>query len=111
MGMAKGKESAPDEVRKDLWFVTDVYLEASVRMVAEQFINEENVVYDDRAHFIARATYVLRQHCPLTYSYYFEHARVEVLPAGTVDVLLEIIREQKPDFLPGGGLIANATPK
>lgn len=91
----------PDGVRKDLWWITDAVLNASFMIVAQQFIHDDEYQPESREAFAERATYILRQLCPITYSYFFQQAKVETLPYGAVEVLLEMIRAQRPLFLGG----------
>lgn len=103
--MNKKEKAVPNaavvNVREDMWMISDSYLSAAFHMVAEQFIADDVTTYVSRNEFIERAEYVLRQHCPIVYSYYFDWAGLKVLPSGSVDVLLEIIRKQRPLFLQG----------
>jgi hypothetical protein len=92
------------ETRADMAYITDVYLTATCHMVASQFICSDTT-YESREDFKAKATYVLRQHCPIAYSYYFEQAGLETLPEGTVGIILNMVKAIKPDFLLGSGLI------
>jgi hypothetical protein len=99
------KTSMPHEVRDDLWWISSEYMTAACHMIAWQFIDSEEPNYTDRDVFVERLTYVMRQHVPILYSYFFTIEGVTTIPMGTVNIILNIIRQHRPMFLPSGGVI------
>lgn len=105
---AKKSEEELLEERRDTWWISAEYLSAAITMVAFQFIDDTETHYgkDDKEKFLDRAEYVLRQHCPVAYSYFMQSVPSErALPEGVAQILLQRIWEQRPDFLggPDGG--------
>jgi len=90
------------EQREDTWWITEKVMTAACITVAEQFVNDENTnTYPDWHSFAARAEYVMRQMCPIVYSYFFQHAKplqASVLPKGTLEIIQAEILRQRPLF-------------
>ena len=99
------QEKKEEQVREDLWWISGEYLSASVNMCAWQFIDDEDAEekYTTPKVFAERLEYVMRQHCPIAYSYFFQqpHNGEFVLPFGTLKIVADIIRTKKPGFLRG----------
>jgi len=95
------RQQQQEITRDDLWWITDEYLTYGCFMVAQQFIHEEGVEYISIDAFVERATYILRQHCPIVYSFIFTHSGAERLPTGTVNIILNMIRQKRPLFMHG----------
>lgn len=101
MNVEDNQNVQPDEVREDIHYITGEYLSAAANMVAWQFI-EDDAEYETKEDFKLRLTHVFRQHCPVAYSYFFQFSPGEdVLPDGTAQIVLDIIRTKKPTFLGG----------
>lgn len=90
------------EVRDDVWWITDEYLTAGCHMVARQFI-EDGKGYTTMHAFIKAVTYAMRQHCPLMYSYFFSKAELTTLPMGTIHIILDLVKKERPLFMMGVG--------
>lgn len=102
--MSEDNTKTVHETREDIWWITDEYLTLGARMIARQFIDDEKNNYTDMEAFKKRVVYVMRQHCPVMYSYFFTEAGLETLPQGAYDIILQIIRAERPLFLGGGAL-------
>lgn len=94
-----------EQTREDLWWISGEYLSAAVNMCAWQFIDDEDAedVYKTPKEFAERLEYVMRQHCPIAYSYFFQQGNSGeyALPYGTIKIVVDIIRTKKPAFLRG----------
>lgn len=97
------EESIVHEVRDDMWWISNAYLGAAMHMVARQFIDEPEVNYLDKDVLVERITYVMRQHCPIVYSYFFSIEGLTILPFGTVKIIIDLVRAERPLFFLGDG--------
>jgi len=99
----KDQEQEPAEVIEETSYISGEYLSAAVQMVAWQFIDEpEHEAPADLNIFADKAGRLMRQHCPIAYSYFFQNMGGELaLPLGTLDIILTEVRKQRPMFLGG----------
>lgn len=87
------------ETRQDTWWITEEYLSLACHLVASQFIEEDDKPeYPSFTAFAERAAYLMRNHCPIAYSYFFQAGGTEVLPSGTLSIILDIIIKKRPLF-------------
>lgn len=89
------------ETRQDLWWITDDYLAAALHMVARQFIEDEETSYTFLETYEERVAYVLRQHCPIVYSYFFQNSPSKTIPHGTIKIVTDLVKKERPLFLEG----------
>ena len=91
------------EVIEETSYISGEYLSAAVQMVAWQFIDApEHEAPADLNIFADKAGRMMRQHCPIAYSYFFQNMGGELaLPLGTLDIILTEIRKQRPMYLGG----------
>lgn len=92
-----------DEVRDETHWITGEYLSAACNMVARQYIDgDKHYPADALQAFTEDAAYKLKQHTPLAYAYFFQNYNGDnVIPPGTVDIILDYIRKEVPTFLGG----------
>lgn len=87
--------------RTDTWWISNEYLTLAANMVALQLIAGEEK-FANWEEFEERVTYVLRQNCPVAYSYLFDkHVGVGAIPAGFANVVRHITKERYADVIPG----------
>lgn len=101
-GLGDFRESEEGLIRDDLWWITEKYMSLACTIVAEQFIQEENPTYANAGVLTERINYVMRTHCPIIYGYFFDRTGNDVLPAGTVAIIIEMIKAERPLFSVGG---------
>lgn len=92
-----------DSVREDVSWISGEYLSFACCMVARQYLDGE-VEYEagDEEKFAEDAAYKMRQHTPIAYSYFFQnYGGDRPLPPGTLDIILDYVRNEKPTFLGG----------
>lgn len=100
-------DKQPNAVRQDNWWITNEYLTAGAHMVASQFIEEpESITYDNVEKFRERVNYVTRQHCPIMYSFFFTETPAKTLPEGFLDIIMQLVRVERPLFMLGVETIA-----
>lgn len=104
--MDKTPEVKADSVREDVSWISGEYLTHACHLLALQITdgNEEDKAWtaDDMPEFKERMTYLMRQHAPIAYAYFFDVSKGEdIIPQGTIDVIIEIIRRQIPEFIGG----------
>jgi hypothetical protein len=91
------------DVRVDTNWITGEYLSAACRMVARQYI-DGNIMYvkGEESKFAENAAYLLRQHAPIAYAYFFQNYTGDnPIPQGTMDIIVGYIRQENPEFLGG----------
>ncbi|MNU55822.1 hypothetical protein D3C71_449070 [compost metagenome] len=101
-GLGDFRESEKGLIRDDLWWVTEKYMSLACAIVAEQFIQEQNPEYANAGVLVERINYVMRTHCPIIYGYFFDRTGNDVLPAGTIAIIIELIKAERPLFAVGG---------
>jgi len=89
------------EERNDVLYINNEYLTMALYMVAQQFICDPMVGFTRLEDYRERCTYLLRQHCPMAYAYFFEQARLDVLPMGSLMIILDTVRQHNPFFMRG----------
>lgn len=97
------KQVQADEERNVTWHISPEYLTHAAYIVATQFLAEKADMWTERTQFNIDADFLMKEHCPVAYAYYFQFAQNDttVLPTGTTDIILEIIRRTNPTFLGG----------
>jgi hypothetical protein len=98
------------EVREDIAYFSGEYFSAVCHIIALQFSDAPETSWPaEKEEFAERCTYLMRQHCPQAYAFYLQQFGAEnILPSGTLDIILQNVRLQKPTFLGGradGGII------
>lgn len=91
------------EVVDHVTYISGEYLSAACNMIAWQFMDSERVwKKEELQEFTDLAAELLRQHCPLAYSYFFQNVVGDnVLPTGTIDIIITHIRQHQPLFMGG----------
>lgn len=96
------------EVREEMVYISGEYLSAACQMVAWQFLDNPKEP-TNKEEFRERAEYLMRQHCPIAYAFFFDNSQFEhALSPGTLDIILSYIWQHNPKFLGGksnGGII------
>lgn len=97
------KSQLEGEIREELSYISGEYLSAASSMVAWQFIDTPpEEAPDNLINFATRCADLMRFHCPIAYSYFFQNNTQDwPLPVGTLDVVLKNIRKERPLFLGG----------
>lgn len=100
-----GETKTVHEEREEISWMSGEYLSAACAMVAWQFIDEpadSALTPKNLVELAERATYLMRQHCPLAYAYFFQNnVGDNPLPTGTLQIVLDAIRKERPIFLGG----------
>lgn len=94
------------ETKDEVSFLSGEYLTFACHLVALQIIDGsiEDMTWSksEMEEFKERMTYLMRQHAPIAYAYFFQESTGDdILPQGTIDVILEIIRREIPTFMGG----------
>jgi hypothetical protein len=96
--MDEVKEIQIEEVKEDIWWISGEYLAAAYKMVAWQFIDDEEVEYATREEFAERVEYVFRQHCPIAYSHFYVDLPYDAqMSGGVLEILLSIIQSERKE--------------
>lgn len=99
--------------REEMSYISGEYLSAAASMVAWQFIDRPESDWPADANYFAEvACELMRQHCPIAYMYFYQNSSGDFpLPTGTLDIILQNVRAEKPTFLGGnanGDIVINS---
>lgn len=91
------------EHREHVWWVTAPYMTGVCHIIAEQYVARVDYHPTSFKEFREDVTFVLRQHCPVAYEYIFSKRQMLHIPSGSMNIIISLIREQRPLF--GTGVI------
>lgn len=98
--------SEKPEIKEEVSWISGEYLTHACYLVALQITdgNKEDQAWEesDMPEFKERMTYLMRQHAPIAYAYFFDKATGdEIIPHGTIEIIIKLIRKQIPEFMGG----------
>ncbi|MMZ45225.1 hypothetical protein D3C76_499720 [compost metagenome] len=95
-------DTAQSLERQDTWVITTPYLNMAAQIVASQFVEaRETAYYESVDAFRSLVEYMMRQHLPIIYSFYFQNPdRTDnyVIPLGTISIIMSHILAERPLF-------------